>query len=69
MVADEPVHTDVLLPALLPGRGLTVMVTEFAFVQPVAVMVSVNVYVVVAVGETEGLLTVEVKPAGFDTQL
>ena len=69
MVVLLPLQIEALLPALLPGIGLTVIVTEFAFVQPVAVIVSVNVYVVVAVGETEGLLTVEVKPAGFDTQL
>ena len=43
MVADAPVQIEALLPALLPGIGLTVIVTEFAFVQPVAVMVSVNV--------------------------
>ena len=43
MVADEPVHIEALLPALLPGIGLTVIVTLLLLVQPVAVMVSVNV--------------------------
>ena len=32
-------------------------------------MVSVKVYVVVMVGDTDGLLTAEVKPAGFEVQL
>ena len=43
--------------------------TEFDFVQPVAVIVSVKVYVVVVVGVTDGLLAVEVKPLGLLTQL
>ena len=68
IVADAPVHIEALLPALFPGRGLTVIITEFELVQPVAVMVSVKVYVVVAVGETEGLDIVLVNPAGDETQ-
>ena len=67
-MADAPVQIEALLPASFPGRGLTVIVTEFELVQPVAVMVSVNVYVVVAAGETEGLDTVLVNPAGDETQ-
>ena len=39
----EPVQTDALLPALLVGKGFTVMVTEFEVWHPVAVIVSVKV--------------------------
>ena len=46
------------------GSGFTVMVTELVLVQPVAVMVSVRVYVVVVVGDTVGLADVEVNPEG-----
>ena len=43
MVADDPVQIVALLPALAEGKGFTVIVTEFEFVQPVAVIVSVSV--------------------------
>jgi len=39
------------------------------FVQPVAVMVSTTVYVVVNVGLTVGLDATEVNPAGTEVQL
>ena len=56
-------------PALGVGSGLTVMVTESILLQPVAVMVSVNIYLVVVVGLTVGLALVEVYPDGLEVQL
>lgn len=67
--ADEPLQIILLPPVLLDGKAFTVTVTLFDLVQPVAVIVSVNVYVVVTVGETDGLETEEVKPAGLEVQL
>ena len=64
-----PLQTVEALPAFAVGNGLTVMVILLTLLQPVAVIVSVNVYVVAAVGETDGFDIVEVKPTGFDTQL
>jgi hypothetical protein len=49
------------------GKAFTVMVTEFDFTQPLE-LVSVTVYVVVIVGDTDGLAAVEVNPAGLLTQ-
>jgi hypothetical protein len=43
--------------------------TEAELLHPVAVIVSVKVYVVVAVGDTDGLADVDVNPEGFDVQL
>ena len=43
------------------GKGFTVIVTEFVFTQPLE-FVSVKVYELVEVGETEGLETVELNP-------
>ena len=45
------------------------MLTESDLVQPVAVMVSVNLYSVVTLGLTEGLLAEEVNPEGLEVQL
>ena len=64
----EPIQIILELPALAAGTGLTVTVIEFELVQPVAVIVSVKVYVVVIVGETEGLERVDVNPEGDETQ-
>ena len=47
------------------GNGLTVMVTELDFTQPLE-FVSVKVYELVELGETEGFETVELYP---DTEL
>ena len=58
-----------LAPALAAGKGLTVTTTLLLFLQPVAVMVSVKVYVVVTGGETIGFAMVEVKPPGTEVQL
>ena len=57
------------VPATAAGNGFTVTTTLCVLVQPVAVMVSTTVYVVVTVGETVGLAEVEVNPAGEDVQL
>jgi hypothetical protein len=49
------------------GSGFTVIVTVLDFTQPL-LLVSVRVYVVVAVGDTEGFDAVEVKPEGLLVQ-
>ena len=56
-------------PAIASGNGFTLTVTLFEFLQPVRIMVSSTVYVVVTVGLTVGLARVEVNPAGNDVQL
>ena len=43
------------------GKGLTVIITEFEFIQPLE-FVSVKVYELVDVGETEGFELVELYP-------
>ena len=58
-MVDKPVHIAVLDPALAAGNELTVMVTGFALWHPVAVIVSVTVYVVFEVGFAVGFDTVE----------
>ena len=54
-----PKQIAVLEPALAGGRGFIDTVTEFVFVQPVAEIVSVKVYVVVLVGLAVGLELVD----------
>ena len=66
MVVEVPLQIDLAEPALALGNGLTVTVTVFDLLQPVAVIVSTKVYVVVTVGLTFGLLEVEVNPEGDD---
>ena len=56
-------------PASASGNGLTVTTTLFDLLQPVAVMVSTTVKVVVTVGLTIGFAKVEVNPAGSELQL
>jgi hypothetical protein len=51
------------LPAAAFGNEFTVTVTEFEFTQPFE-LVSVTVYMVVAVGLTDGFAAVEVNPEG-----
>ena len=58
-----------LAPAFAAGKGLTVTRTLLVFVQPVAVIVSITVYVVVTRGVTIGFARVEVNPAGTEVQL
>ena len=55
---DEPEQIVALEPAAAIGNGFTVTVTEFDLEHPVAVTVSVTVYVVVEVGFAVGLDTV-----------
>jgi hypothetical protein len=55
-------------PAAATGSEFTVMVTLFDKLQPVAVIVSVKVYIVVTVGFTVELDEVEVNPDGLLVQ-
>mgnify|MGYP007065233381 CR=1 FL=1 len=57
------------LPANAAGNGFTVTTTLLLLLHPVAVTVSVNVYVVVTTGLTDGFASVDVKPAGTELQL
>ena len=66
---EEPEQIPVALVTDAEGNGLTVIVTESVLVQPVAVIFSVRVYVVVTVGFTLGLLLAEVYPPGLLVQL
>ena len=66
---DPPEQMLLFEPTEADGFGLTVMVTESILLQPVAVMVSVNIYFVVVVGLTVGLALVEVYPDGLEVQL
>ena len=71
-VTDDPVQISIAPDAVISGAAallITVITTLLVLEQPVAGMVSVNVYVVVTVGVTVGLDNVEVKPAGDDVQL
>jgi hypothetical protein len=54
-------------PAFAAGSGLTETLTECVFVHPFE-LVSVRVYVVFAVGLTDALELVEVKPVGLLVQ-
>ena len=59
MFVDAPLQIVALDPAAAVGNGFTVTVTLLDLLQPVAVMVSVTVYVVVEVGLALGFDTVE----------
>jgi hypothetical protein len=67
MPVELPEQTPLSVPVDAAGNGFTVTVTLLLFEQPVAVMVSVRVYVVVAVGDTVGFDKADVKPTGLDT--
>jgi hypothetical protein len=54
---------------VIVGNGLTVITTLFDLLQPVAVIVSTTVYVVVTIGVTVGFDAVDVKPEGTEVQL
>ena len=62
-------HIALLDPADAAGNGFTVTVTLFVLLQPVAVIDSTNVYVVVTSGFTVGFDAVDVNPAGVEVQL
>ena len=64
-----PKQIDWDTPALAAGKGFTEISTLLLLLQPVAVMISVTVYVVVTVGLTVGFAKVDVKPAGTEVQL
>ena len=53
--SDFPLQIEALEATAAAGNGLTVTVTEFEFVQPVEVIFSVRVYLVVEVGFAVGL--------------
>lgn len=55
----EPLQIVLFPPALFDGNGLTVTTAEFVAEQPVAVIVSVKLYVEVDAGEAVGFETVE----------
>ena len=59
MFVDAPLQIVALDPAAAVGNGFTVTVTLLDLLHPVAVMVSVTVYVIVLVGLALGLDTVE----------
>ena len=67
--AEKPAQMADAVPASATGTGFTVTTTELGVEHPVAEMVSTSVYVVVIVGETEGLAADDVKPAGEEVQL
>ena len=69
MLVDVPLQIDVAVPTVAEGREFTVIFIESVLLQPVELMVSVNLYIVVIVGLTEGLLLVEVNPEGLLVQL
>ena len=54
---------------VIVGNGLTVITTLFDLLQPVAVIASTTVYVVVTVGLTVGFAAADVKPVGTEVQL
>ena len=64
MGKDAPMQIAVLAITEAAGKAFTVMVTELDFEHPVAVMVSVRVYVVLTKGVTLGFEDVDVKPEG-----
>ena len=59
MFVDAPLQIVAFDPAAAIGNGFTVTVTLLDLLQPVAVIVSVTVYVIVLVGLALGLDTVE----------
>ena len=69
ILVDDPLQIAVADTTVADGKGLTVIFTESDLLQPVAVIVSVTVYVVVVLGETLGLLLVDVNPLGLEVQL
>ncbi len=64
IAVDSPSQIVLEGPASATGLGFTVMIMLSDFEQPVAVMVSVRVYVVVPAGKDEGFeIMVEFRPA------
>ena len=56
-------------PAIAAGNGFTVITTRLLFVQPLLLMVSTTIQVVVTSGVTVGFASVEVNPGGIELQL
>jgi hypothetical protein len=67
MALEFPLQMAVFEIIAAAGSGFTVMVTVSDFTQPL-LFVSVRVYVVVTVGDTEGFDEVEVNPEGLLVQ-
>ena len=59
-------QTGPLFPAVATGEPITVITTLLLFVQPLAMLVSTSVYVVVTKGDATGFATVELNPAGTE---
>ncbi len=68
IVVELPAQIKLLVPVDAAGSGFNVTTILLLFEQPVAVMVSVSVYVVVDNGFTEGNAEVELNPTGLETQ-
>ena len=68
-MVELPLQTFLAEPTPTVGTGFTVIVTESVLKQPVAVIVSVSLYVVFTVGLADGLLPEEVNPEGLLVQL
>ena len=69
METELPEHIVLAEPVEAAGSGFTVTFTESEFEQPVAVIVSVSLYIVVTLGLTEGFALEEVNPLGLLVQL
>ena len=69
MPVDEPLQIDLAPPTVTAGAGFVDIFTLSVLLQPVDVIVSVRIYIVVTVGLTLGLLLVLVKPEGLLIQL
>ena len=68
ILIEEPVQIGLLAIVAAAGSGLTVIDTVFDFTQLLE-FVSVSVYVVVIVGDADGLATIELNPAGLLVQI
>ena len=64
MEIEDPVQITVLEIMVAAGIGFIVIVTGFDLMHPVAVIVSVRVYVVLTAGITVGLDEIEEYPTG-----
>ena len=64
MFIEAPVQIGLLATVAAAGNGLTVIDTVLDLTQ-LFELVSVSVYVVVIVGDTDGLANVDVNPAGL----
>ena len=68
ILVELPLQIDFALPTVAEGNGFTVIFTESVFEQPDPAF-SVNLYIVVTLGDTLGLLVEDVNPLGLLVQL